>query len=485
MKLRHITLLVSLLITTVFGYQCYWLVHLYQAQKAEYAQRVAEAMERGDYEEMTRRAKSIGHRINAFLQLDLNDKQSGRELLSTFVKRIQRKDIEILTTTQKFRITSPEAAQKEAIGKDITPDSVLGDTPYHQFSSNIRNNLHDVLDTIKACNLPAMRRLVAIHLFAGGKRQPMRLQLTDTLGTVLATDSDSNYRQHWLDNHYDYAFGDSIRRVYRLTMPATTRKILPDMAGILAGSLLILLLLVFVFWYLIRTVGMLRTLDEMKSDFTNNMTHELKTPLSVAYAANDALLNYGATHDEARMRKYLLISQQQLQRLSGLVEQILSMSMERRKTMKINLEEMEVAPTVEALIAQQQLKAGKPVDIRAEVDNGLTLTTDRVHFCNILNNLLDNAVKYSDGRPHITLTARRSGSQTVITVADRGIGIAREQQQYIFDKFYRVPHGNLHAVKGYGLGLYYVRQMTERLGGTVAVESAPGKGTTFRLIFNG
>lgn len=485
MKLRHITLIVTLLITTVFGYQCYWLIHLYQTQKAEYAQRVAEAMERGDYEEMTRRAKSIGHRINSFFEFSVNNEQSGRQLMSTFVKRIQRGDIEIVTTKQQFRITSPEPPRKAATDMDITPDSALDDNPYHQFSNKIRDNLHDVLDTIKPCNLPVMRRRVADRLFADGKRQPMRLQLTDTLGTVLAADSDSNYRQHWLDNHYDYAFGDSIRRVYRLSMPSTTRKILPDMAGILLGSLLILLLLVFVFCYLIRTVGTLRTLDEMKSDFTNNMTHELKTPLSVAYAANDALLNYGGAHSEARTRKYLLISQQQLQRLSGLVEQILSMSMERRKTMKLNMEQVEVAPAVEALIAQQQLKAGKPVDIKAEIADGLTLTTDRVHFCNILSNLLDNAVKYSDGRAYITLTARRSGSQTEITVADRGIGIAREQQQYIFDKFYRVPHGNLHAVKGYGLGLYYVKQMTERLGGTVAVSSTPGKGTTFRLTFNG
>lgn len=153
------------------------------------------------------------------------------------------------------------------------------------------------------------------------------------------------------------------------------------MSGILTTSFVILIILCFAFWILIRTILQQKTLEEMKSDFTNNITHELKTPIAVAYAANDALLNFNQAEEKAQRDKYLRICQEQLQRLSGLVEQILSMSMERRKTFRLHPEPLSMESILEPLIEQHKLKAEKPVHISTDIEPaGLTLTADRTHF---------------------------------------------------------------------------------------------------------
>ena len=239
----------------------------------------------------------------------------------------------------------------------------------------------------------------------------------------------------------------------------------------------------FSFWYLIRILLRQRTLEEMKDDFTNNMTHELKTPIAVAYAANDALLNFGADADTTKRTRYLRICQEQLKRLSGLVEQILSLSMERRKTFRLHPETFPVADILAPLVEEHKLKADKPVSISTRLTPpDLTVTADRTHFSNIVSNLLDNAIKYSVRQAEVEISCRLQGGTLVLSVRDKGIGIPKDKLAHVFDKFYRVPTGNLHNVKGYGLGLYYVKTMVERHGGTVEVESEPGKGSVFIII---
>lgn len=220
----------------------------------------------------------------------------------------------------------------------------------------------------------------------------------------------------------------------------------------------------------------------MKSNFTNNITHELKTPIAVAYAANDALLNFNQAEEKSKRDQYLRISQEQLQRLSGLVEQILSMSMESRKTFRLHPEEICLKELITSLIEQHQLKADIPVHITLETEpEALTIVADRTHFSNIISNLIDNAVKYSKQEAEIMIQCRQTGETVTITVSDHGIGIPLDKQKHIFDKFYRVPTGNLHNVKGYGLGLFYVKSMVEKHGGTITDKSESGKGSTFTI----
>ena len=342
---------------------------------------------------------------------------------------------------------------------------------------SVYDSLLNTNTRLREMNIPIRYRLQ--YLYSGYDIHD-RWMYTDTL----ATGGTPGYVPGPDAVSYQYAFSSSGHDVYRLTTEPLGGLVLRQMAGILITSSVILLILGFSFWYLIRTILRQKTLEEMKSDFTNNITHELKTPIAVAYAATDALLNFHQADDPGKRERYLRICQEQLGRLGGLVEQILSMSMERRKTFRLRLEEIRLADLLPSLVELHKLKADKPVHVTLDiVPENLTVTADRTHLANIVSNLLDNAVKYSRDRADITVRCRRTETDgrtwAEINVADHGIGIARDRQPHVFDKFYRVPTGNLHEVKGYGLGLFYVKTMVEKHGGTVEVKSEPDKGSEF------
>ena len=170
---------------------------------------------------------------------------------------------------------------------------------------------------------------------------------------------------------------------------------------------------------------------------------------------------------------------QRLSFLSGMIENILSMSMERFKAMKLSIENVEVKPIVVEVAGMIELKADKPVKIDIEIPDNLSVMADSLHFGNVLSNLIDNAVKYSEDTVNIKIMADNNS----IVIADNGIGIDKDNLPYIFDKFYRVTSGDRYEVGGYGLGLFYVKQIVELLGWSIDVTSKPGVGTKFTIKF--
>lgn len=294
--------------------------------------------------------------------------------------------------------------------------------------------------------------------------------------TVLPIDSVSDdVAGMWCVPFSDTEGGEYIYNAYISSM---ADHVLYQMSGIVVTTFLIILVLSFAFWYLIHTVMDLRTLEDMKDDFTNNMTHELKTPIAIAYSANDVLLNYYDSCDREKQQSYLRVALDQLTRLSGLVETILSMSMERRKTMTLSKETIRVKEVLSDLSNQQLIRAKKAVDIKLDVfPDDLTIEADATHFVNVMNNLIENSVKYSDENVEIVITV----TFDTITIRDNGIGIAAKNLPLIFNKFYRVPQGNRHDVRGYGIGLYYVKTIVEKMGWSISVESRLGEGTKFTI----
>lgn len=387
---------------------------------------------------------------------------------------------------------SPQSALRAAGGLDM----ILRDqNSMLELATYFQRGLHSGLDIITDPDVLVYDSLLTLQLKERGIALPHRLEHIYTSDKdspyqyvdTLALAGTAGYTPSPKAKQYNYAFDLNTHQSYRLWIEPVTQLVLKQMSGILITSFVILIILVFAFWVLIHTILRQKTLEEMKSDFTNNITHELKTPIAVAYAANDALLNFNQAEEKAQRDKYLRICQEQLQRLSGLVEQILSMSMERRKTFRLHPEVLSIEEILEALIEQHKLKSEKPVHISADIQpKGLTITADRTHFSNIISNLIDNAIKYSHGEADVNICCRQinsaeQGELVEISISDHGIGIAPEKQNHIFDKFYRVPTGNLHDVKGYGLGLFYVKTMTEKHGGSISVKSEPGKGSTFTL----
>lgn len=267
--------------------------------------------------------------------------------------------------------------------------------------------------------------------------------------------------------------------VYYAYISPLTKNILTEMSGVIATSALIALLLTFGFWYLLHVIRRLRTIEEMKDDFTNNMTHELKTPIAIAYAANDALLQFPDPADEKRTKKYLTAALDQLSKLAGLVENILAMSMERRKDLTMSKENISLRPFLTTVIEQQKLRADKPCEISLECPEEAVIEADPTHFSNIVGNLIENSIKYSTDEVAIIVRA----DEKSISVIDNGIGIPEKSLPDIFKKFYRVPHGNRADVRGYGIGLYYVKTIVEKHGWSISVESKPGKGSIFTIKF--
>ena len=202
-------------------------------------------------------------------------------------------------------------------------------------------------------------------------------------------------------------------------MTPLTRHIVSEMSGVIVTVFLLMIAFALAFRYLFRTVSRLRTIEEMKDDFVSNMTHELKTPIAIAYSANDALLNYDTINNPDKKKKYLLIANKQLKRLGELVENILAMSMERRKTMKLWPDEVQLRGFVEEIAAAQRIRSDKRITINVDIPENVTVEADKTHLANVLNNLIDNAIKYSEDSVEITITGDSRG----LSVRDNGIGI--------------------------------------------------------------
>ena len=251
---------------------------------------------------------------------------------------------------------------------------------------------------------------------------------------------------------------------------------LSRMWGLIASSVAIIILLAGVLIYLVRTMFRQKTLEEMRRDFTHNITHELKTPISVAVAATDALRNFSADANPDRRSRYLEIVETQLTQLSTMVEHILSVSVEGR--------EYKYNPTVvylQEIISVLTQGAGMNTAVfNIDCAEDIKIMADEFHIKNLLATVIDNAVKYSTD-PIVDIRVSDESGNVTIEIEDNGCGIAKEHLSHVFEKFYRVPTGDIHTVRGYGLGLYYAKQVAELHKGTISMNSRVGKGTTVTI----
>ena len=259
------------------------------------------------------------------------------------------------------------------------------------------------------------------------------------------------------------------------------KKLLP----VLIGSILLFLITAGSFVLMLQTILRQKRLSEIKNDFVNNMTHELKTPISTVSLALEALQDFDGLKDQQRTERYMNIARNENSRLGLLVNKILKMSTYERDDLRLHKEECDSSECIENVcknFAVQLQQSNGVLTKKLEAENPV-VEVDRVHFNNVVYNLLDNAVKYSGTDPRVTVSTYNENNYLVVEVADRGKGIAKQHQHKIFDKFYRVPSGDLHNVKGHGLGLSYVRKIMEAHRGTVQLESKPREGSRFKLYF--
>ena len=271
-----------------------------------------------------------------------------------------------------------------------------------------------------------------------------------------------------------------------IDFPKRNKFIFKQILLTLTSSFILLFIIIFAFGYSINTIINQKKLSEIKDDFINNMTHELKTPISTISLACEALSDKEMQANTNILSRYLQIISDENHRLGAQVEKVLQIARMEKQDVAFNLETIDfhqvirqVASTYNLLI---QNKQGKLI-LNLDAKNS-HLISDRAHLNNIVNNILDNANKYTINKaPYIVVSTQDSLEGIVLRITDNGIGISKESQKHIFEKFYREPTGNRHDVKGFGLGLAYVNKTVLGLKGRICVYSSPQKGSTFELYF--
>lgn len=309
--------------------------------------------------------------------------------------------------------------------------------------------------------------------------QPYRAEVIDahTMRTMMI-----RYEQQSITNPFttQIAIDDDNLFLLHLSVEIPYKVFWGRMWGIILSSAAIIVLLGAVLVYILNTMFRQRTLEQMRKDFTHNITHELKTPISVAVAATDALRNFSADSDIERRSRYLEMVETQLTQLSEMVERILSVSVEGKEE-RFNPEMIDIVDIISSLKDDLEINCHKELTFSLQPQTPINIRADKFHIRNMLSTVFDNAVKYSAQRLTISVVVTADREQTTIKIADNGYGISRQHIKHIFEKFYRVPSGDLHSVRGYGLGLYYARKVANMHGGDITATSRIGVGTTITI----
>jgi two-component system phosphate regulon sensor histidine kinase PhoR len=280
----------------------------------------------------------------------------------------------------------------------------------------------------------------------------------------------------------DVFFNDTRLVLY---FPDQTAYLLRRIGPLLGVTLLLMGLLVWCFVVTLRTIVAQKRFYQRLVDFINNMTHEFKTPISTISVAAETILRPDVVAQPERVGRYGTIIQEENRRMGRQVEAILQMAALEEGDYDLAPAPVDVHPVLSGLIAAFSVQAearGGAVTGRLEADRPV-IQADPVHLHGIFQNVLDNAMKYSPDAPQITVTTDDAGDRLRVRITDRGAGIPAEEILHVFDKYYRVPTGNRHDVKGFGLGLSYVKRMVEAHRGAVSIDSAPGRGTTVTMTF--
>ena len=266
-----------------------------------------------------------------------------------------------------------------------------------------------------------------------------------------------------------------------LILPGQDRMMLYEMTFLIALSFVFLLILSFSFYMVIRLMYKQKKLSEIKSDFINNMTHEFKTPLATISISSEMLLKPDVNKFPYKTKRYANVIFDENTRLQKQVDQILQLSVLEKGEFKLKLKEIDVHRIIRKMsehFSTTVQKKGGQVITQLDAIN-YQLKADKTHLSNIIANLIDNAIKYTSESPEIRISTKNEHGNFILSISDNGIGISSENQKHVFKKLFRVPTGNIHDVKGFGLGLFYVKTMIEAHGGNIQLKSELNKGTTF------
>jgi two-component system phosphate regulon sensor histidine kinase PhoR len=468
--------LMVLTILGIAGFQYYWLKKAWLRE-----QRTLEMRSNFTFRETV-------HSLQASkLKLDKFDTSMPRIFISgseTPVKRISVESPAKIRVTDTVRSSQSVTGNVEAIGRQIAISRgdkrtiLLSDTPGgdttdadRRKSFKKRERLMQFLYEVE--NPQDSVRIAEIDS-ALKKKLAQQNILVPFLITRLKKENDESFNQVTIGFKNPVTYSLSLRN----TFPYLAKRIL----GPIIMSLFLVLFTTVSFALLYRNLLKQRKLADIKNEFISNITHELKTPIATVSVAIEALRSFNATMDPAKTKEYLDISANELQRLSMLVDKVLKLSMFEKKEVELRYEPLDLKMLVEEVTSSMRLQFEKHkavVNVTAEADT--SLEGDRLHLVSVIFNLVDNALKYSNSDPRIDINIKSANNKIYLSVADKGIGVPAEYREKIFEKFFRVPTGNVHNAKGYGLGLSYVAHVVKKHKGAIRVEPVADGGSKFLI----
>ena len=330
--------------------------------------------------------------------------------------------------------------------------------------------------------------LIEVNLKKKGIKTEFEFGIYDPFTNRMLLQKTGKYPQELLTESFAYNLAVSPGTFYApekllIYFPHEQRVVIRQIWKLLSVSIILFLIIIVAFYMTIQTIFKQKKLSEMKNDLINNMTHEFKTPISTIALACEALRDRDIQKSEGMYNNYISVISEENKRLGTMAEQILQQAVLAKGKMKIKKELINIHKVIEDAVSRKQLEVqAKNGTIQLQKNAPETMVMgDQNHLTHVILNLLDNAIKYSVQTPHIIINTINKGNHILIRVTDNGIGISKSNQKKIFEKLYRVSTGNVHNFKGFGLGLNYVKVITEIHGGTVTVSSEPGKGSTFTV----
>ena len=471
-KSSWLILLMAITILGIAGFQLYWLKQSYEREKRALAIKTSAAFR-----------ETIFHLQTSKLKLD------GFQWDSTKKGKVK---IFMEDGTEQMRV---RVAPKQEI---ISTINVIRD--------KLKDSIKETVSTgmIISLNQDSVHFNRQMHSGPGRDHVFNMLYGMDSLqDPIKVTEIDSAYRKALQEEKINIPFsikqldsaifeeGPTLNQVtigfakpvtYQLRPGNTFPYLLKRISLPILFSIILLGITILSFVLLYRSLLRQRRLAELKNEFISNITHELKTPIATVGVAIEALKNFNAINDPQRTKEYLDISGNELQRLSLLVDKVLKLSMFEKKEVDLKLEAVSVKEVVDEVVASLRLQLEKyHAKVTVASEGNTSLQADKLHLQSVVFNLLDNALKYGKENPAIDITIKGEDETMILSVADNGIGIASTYKDKIFDKFFRIPHGDTHNAKGYGLGLSYVAQVVQKHKGTIAVDSQPGTGTKFTI----
>ena len=414
------------------------------------------------------------------------DPQFGKQLISV---------PQINPLWQREQIRKQKERQVAQIKKMLETDSL------QNLNSGKTTVIENLAEEYRKTGEPLKKRvnpfwidsLLRFELHNKGIFLPFSYEVTtassDSLIFSSATDNDGNKPMFIAANTYQTPiFSKDVINdpgKIKLAFPQKNSLILRNMTATVGTSGGLLAVLIFCFGYTIFSILKQKKVSEMKIDFINNMTHEFKTPVSTIMIASEALKDNEIAEDKSRVSRLANIIFEENARLGSHIERVLNVARIEKDDFKLDKKPLDVNDMIAVVLDSMALKLHKhnAKTTLNLTDENTVIVADELHFSNVLYNLIDNAIKYSATAPEITINTLVKGGQVLIRVADKGIGMSRDQQTRIFEQFYRIPTGNLHDVKGFGLGLSYVNTIVKRLNGTISVRSEKEKGSEFELKF--